>query len=189
MKLKYLLFFSLILLTCSRNNAPETMVESNLVLKATLKGQCFNPYSGTKECYSLVEAKLVNKTNKVFEFLVYSCATVGSIVTNSKDIVPLPVACSGNYPQLIKLKPNHEFVIPVILFDKSTYRIDYDTIKLGIILFNPKEIDDPGEFNDALRLCRESYKNVLWSDNNWLYGIGGETYEMRTIPDRTYNNY
>ncbi len=189
MKLKYLLFVYLILLTCCRNNASETTVESNLVLKATLKGSCFNPYSGNKDSYFLVEAKLVNKTNKVFEFVSYSCATVGSIVTNSKEIVPLPVACSANSPTLIRIKPNHEFVMPVILFNKGSYNIDYDTIKLGFILLNPKEIKDIDKFHDVIRLCRESNTNVLWSDDNWLHITNGNSYEVRTIPASTYYSH
>ena len=177
MRLIYLIL-CIIVFTSSWKTAPSDKTsEPGLNFQATLKGR-YNTFI-------LLETKLINNTNKEYEFFAYSCTTVGNIVTDSKEMTICINDCAGNHTSLIKLKPKEEFIMPVIL---QYNRFNYNKTKIGIILISPKDIVDLSDFRDLIMKCRANNEKVLWSNPIDINIAGGQPYEIRVMPENKVTN-
>jgi len=132
--------------------------------------------------YLHINTRLVNDSDTTVEFVAYTCMTIANIVWDKEYIEPEVFACSGNYPIVLNLKPKHEFVMPIVLkcpHDRMKYP---DSLKIGIILISPKEVNDFPDFSSLLLNCRENFKNVLWSKPLCINSPSGP-YEIRNMTD------
>jgi len=175
MKKLYLLtaiIVSLIIIQCKSINQK---VKSELVFKVILKGNYFSEDSTCGGRYYLAEANLINNTDSVCEFVTMSCASLISIVTDSKDISFLYHTCSANYPTTVRLKPKQEFSIPIIFSRKNSVK----NIKLGFVYANRKNFFDVP--TRKLRKMNEKKENVIWSEPINLSVANFHPYEIREV--------
>src|SRR5450759_663100 len=98
-----------------RNNVKIGKKESKLVLTANLKAS----YSNNNSYYYLVDLKLINNTKAECEFYTLTCGSLINVLTDSKQLSFLYHNCPTNFGVLVKLLPNQEYSIPVILLRKK----------------------------------------------------------------------
>ena len=138
--------------------------------------------------YFLFDAKLINTTKNRIEFWTLTCTPQINIVLSSNKFQLSIPECSRNDIYLVKLNPNQEFSVPIILkrsvINNKSVDVDYK-IKFGFIIYKPKYINGPNKTLDStkypvyeLRTMKENKENVLWSNeidlfdsNNYLFEI------------------
>lgn len=178
------------------NSTPIPQKESKLVLKAIFKGGYSNfNNENDSNYYYLVDVKLINKTKSNYEFWTLSCASLVNILTNSKQVNFLYHNCSGNSATIIRLKPNQEYSIPVVLLRNKNIKEFEREIKFGFV-FNqpkyrlglniPKLIIDKDPIRETEEM-RDKQENVIWSDPIELSTVSFNPFEIRNIiNDTTY---
>lgn len=137
MRLIPVLLCSLILANSCNTNSSVIPGENGIIFQTNFIGNNLMLCPDTAERYFLIDSKLVNLTDKEFEFVAYSCATASSIVINHDCINPCVSECSNNYPILIRLEPNQEFSMPVVLKISNCDLSINDSIRIGIVLIDP----------------------------------------------------
>jgi len=180
---KIILISTLLNLLCIGNCDKQTLFnEPGIYFKAILRGSFNLPeidaYNSENDSiyYFLVEAKLINSTNSSFEFLTYTCTTVGNIVVENKNIAPCVNNCSGNSLITIKLKPKQEFSLTVIL---KTFKANtYENVKIGWLLLNQNMVSHD-DYRKVLEINREKLVNVIWSNPIYLDESISLPYEIR----------
>jgi len=169
------------------NTSAQTK-ESKIVFKANFKGG-YSDFDNKADSnyYFLVETKLINNTDSICEFVTMSCASLISIVKDSKQINFLYHNCSGNYPTVIKLKPREVFSIPFILYRKKKIEGFKSEVKFGFVLVGTKLFrESPRE---KLAEMNEKQQNVIWSEPITLEICSFHPYEiLREINDSTYTD-
>jgi hypothetical protein len=139
-----------------------------------------------KNSYFLVEVKLINNSDTLFETVTYNCITSSNILYDSKLLKIFKFPCSRNFPIVLRLKPKQEFSVLILLQTDSISSVFLDPIKFGFIVLNPKKLDF---FNvqERLREMRDKQENVIWSDPIYFDPTNGEPFEIKTIlNDTTY---
>ena len=190
-----LLIVILSCLSCSGNleTHKESLLmptkESGLFLTANLLA-CYSNYSNPndKNYYYLLELSLKNQTNTEYEFYTLSCGSLVNVVTDSKQLGFLFHNCSKNYGVLVKLKPQQEYNIPVIVL-RNRYMQDFlHNVKFGFIFnerkstpFNKNTPLTNEEIISELQALREKQENVIWSDPVPLTATNFKQYEIRDI--------
>jgi len=151
--------------------------ESGLFLKVINRGTY-----GISHCdsstYILIDIRLVNKTDSVYEFISNSCSIIASVLTDSEQVTFCPILCSANSPTLIKINAGQDFTFPIVLKIDTKESEIKNPIKFGMVLFPPM-IHDPGRFNGMLKEMKESKENIVWSDPITLWMFCDEPYEIR----------
>jgi hypothetical protein len=172
--------------------------ESKLLLTASLKASYSN-FSNPNDryYYYLVEVKLINNTDEVYDFYTLSCSSLINIITDSKELSFLYHICSNEHSVLVRLKPKQEYSIPVILLSKKyvkSFGFSYNT-RFGFIISEPKSgllkknipMTDQ-KITSELKSMREKQENVIWSDPVILSTNNFKPYEIRNIiNDSTYS--
>jgi hypothetical protein len=197
-----LLIVMLSCLSCSGNleTHKESLLmptkESGLFLTANLLA-CYSNYSNPndKNYYYLLELSLKNQTNNEYEFYTLSCGSLVNIVTDSKQLGFLYHNCSKNYGVLVKLKPQQEYNIPVIVLRNRYMQGFLHNVKFGFIFnerkstpFNKNTPLTNEEIISELQALREKQENVIWSDPVPLTATNFKQYEIRDIiNDSTYS--
>ncbi len=197
-----LLIVILSCLSCSGNleTHKESLLmptkESGLFLTANLLA-CYSNYSNPndKNYYYLLELSLKNQTNNEYEFYTLSCGSLVNIVTDSKQLGFLYHNCSKNYGVLVKLKPQQEYNIPVIVLRNRYMQGFIHNVKFGFIFYERKSTpfnkNTPltnEEIISELQALREKQENVIWSDPVPLTATNFKQYEIRDIiNDSTYS--
>jgi hypothetical protein len=197
MRLVAKILIILICFSCSdnagnnRNNVKIGKKESKLVLTANLKAS----YSNDFNYYYLVELKLINNTKTECEFYSLTCGSLINVLTDSKQVSFLYHNCPTNFGVLIKLLPNQEYSIPVILYRNKYMQSFKFNVKFGFIINKPKS--GPFSKNSSLtnqeifaelKLMREKQENVIWTDPIILTTTNYSPYEIRNIiNDSTYS--
>jgi hypothetical protein len=139
-----------------------------------------------KNWYFLVEVKLINNSDTLFETVTYNCTTYINILYDAKQLKLFKFPCSRNFPIVLRLKPKQEFSIPILLQTESFSSVSLDPIKFGFIVLNPKKIDFIN-VQDRLMEMRDKQENVIWSDPIYFDPTNGEPFEIKTIlNDTTY---
>jgi hypothetical protein len=139
-----------------------------------------------KNSYFLVEVKLINNTDTLFETVTFNCTTYINILYDSKQLKLFKFPCSRNFPIVLRLKPKQEFSISILLQTESTSSVFLDPVKFGFIVFNPKNFDISNVHNRFMEM-RDKQENVIWSDPIYFYPTNGELFEIKTIlNDSTY---
>jgi hypothetical protein len=172
--------------------------ESKLVLTASLKASYSN-YSNPNDryYYYLVDLKLINNTDKEYDFYTLSCSSLINIITDSKELNFLYHICSTDHGVLVKLNPAQEYCIPVILLSNKYVKgfgFSYNT-RFGFIISKPKSgllkkyiPMTNQEIKTDLKLMREKQENVIWSDPVILSTSNFKPYELiNIINDSTYS--
>ncbi len=170
--------------------------ESGLFLTANLLA-CYSNYSNPndKNYYYLLELSLKNQTNTEYEFYTLSCGSLVNVVTDSKQLGFLYHNCSKNYGVLVKLKPQQEYNIPVIVLRNRYMQGFLHNVKFGFIFnerkstpFNKNTPLTNEEIISELQALREKQENVIWSDPVPLTATNFKQYEIRDIiNDSTYS--
>lgn len=197
-----LLIVILSCLSCSGNleTHKESLLmptkESGLFLTANLLA-CYSNYSNPndKNYYYLLELSLKNQTNNEYEFYTLSCGSLVNIVTDSKQLGFLYHNCSKNYGVLVKLKPQQEYNIPVIVLRNRYMQGFLHNVKFGFIFnerkstpFNKNTPLTNEEIISELQALREKQENIIWSDPVPLTATNFKQYEIRDIiNDSTYS--
>lgn len=174
-----------------KNNVRPGKRESKLVLTANLKAS----YSNDFNYYYLVDLKLINKTSTECEFYSLTCGSLINVLTDSKQVSFLYHNCPTNFGILVKLLPNQEYSIPVILFRKKYVQSFKYDVKFGFIINKPKSrpfsknssLTDQEIFAE-LKSMREKQENVIWTNPILLTTTNYSPYEIRNIiNDSTYS--
>ena len=170
--------------------------ESGLFLTANLLA-CYSNYSNPndKNYYYLLELSLKNQTSTEYEFYTLSCGSLVNVVTDSKQLGFLYHNCSKNYGVLVKLKPQQEYNIPVIVLRNRYMQGFLHNVKFGFIFnerkstpFNKNTPLTNEEIISELQALREKQENVIWSDPVPLTATNFKQYEIRDIiNDSTYS--
>ena len=197
-----LLIVVLSCLSCSGNIETRKEIllmptkESGLFLTGNLLA-CYSNYSNPndKNYYYLVELSLKNQTNTDYEFYTLSCGSLVNVVTDSKQLGFLFHNCSKNYGVLVKLKPQQEYNIPVIVLRNRYMQGFLHNVKFGFVFcerkstpFNKKTPLTNEEIISELQDLREKQENVIWSDPVPLTATNFKQYEIRDIiNDSTYS--
>jgi hypothetical protein len=163
MRLISALFCVIIVATSCKKKSSVIPLENGITFETSFIGNNLMICSDTGDHYFLINSKLVNHTNKDFEFVAFSCATESSIVTNHACIEPCVSECSMNYPIVIRLEPNQELQMPVVLKSSNCDLSSNDSIRIGIVLINPNLLKDLNDFGSILNKSRTNFKNILWS--------------------------
>ena len=169
-------------------NAFAQTKESKLVFKATFKGGYSN-FDDTTDSnyYFLVETKLINNTDSICEFVTMSCASLISIVKDSKQINFLYHNCASNYRTIIRLKPREVFSIPFILYRKKNIEGFKSEVKFGFVLVGTKSLQENSI--EKLAEMNEKQQNVIWSEPITLNTCSFHPYEiLREINDSTFTD-
>jgi hypothetical protein len=184
MRLIPALLCSIILATSCKTNSSIIPCENGIIFQTIFIGNNLRICPDSSARYFLINSKLVNHTDKEFEFVAYSCATASSIVINHDCIKPCVSACSNNYPTVIRLEPNQEFRMPVVLKISNCDLSYNDSLRIGIVLINPTRLNDISDFGTMLNKSRTNFENVLWSEplNN-----GDKPSEIRTTNNNIEN--
>jgi len=182
---KFLTFFlGLILLTSSCTpDASKVSLNSEISFKTTFIGYLEYPFGKNGFSYLMINAKLINNTNKPFELIAYNCATAANFVAEPTFIKPLTYECSRNYPVKIRLSPKQELTMPVILECPDSSRSSGSKLKIGFILVNPNESDLGGNLYSLLAEKRNKCTTVLWSEPLCLDSGNGDAFEIITVCD------
>lgn len=197
-----LLIVILSCLSCSGNleTHKESLLmptkESGLLLTANLLA-CYSNYGNPndKNYYYLLELSLNNQTDTEYEFYTLSCGSLVNVVTDSKQLGFLYHNCSKNYGVLVKLKPQQEYNIPVIVLRNRYMQGFLHNVKFGFIFYERKSTpfnkNTPltnEEIISELQALREKQENVIWSDPVPLTATNFKQYEIRDIiNDSTYS--
>ncbi len=182
MKLIYSLLCLAVLLSSCTKIASTKPNNDGLSFQTSYMGSFQNLCSNSDYQYLHINTRLVNDSDTTLEFVAYTCTTIANIIWDKEYIEPGVFACSGNYPVVLKLKPKHEFVMPIVLKcprDRMTYP---DSLKIGIVLISPREVNDFPDLISLLLTYRESFKNVLWSEPLCINSPRGP-YEIRNMTD------
>jgi hypothetical protein len=156
--------------------------ESNkLVLKAIYRGNYSLPtdkFSNKSDSiyYFLIDVKLINNTNKLVEFITFSCTPIGNIVLKSNTFNICPNNCINNGYFPVKLKTGQEFSIPVIL-EASKKNAD-NCIKIGWALLTEDNTKSVDNYLEVLLKAKTKYENVIWSNEICLDRVGGNPIEI-----------
>jgi hypothetical protein len=189
----------LIFFSCSnnkennKNNVNIGNKESKLVLTASLKASYSNfVNSNDKNYYYLVELKLINNTKTECEFYTLTCGGLVNVLTDSRQVNFLYDNCSTNFGVVVKLLPNQEYSIPVILLRNKSMQGFRSSVKFGFIINKPKSSVlsknsslTNQEIFDELKLMREKQENIIWADPIILTTTNCSPYEIRNIINET----
>lgn len=143
----------------------ENNNRSEIVVKATYKGEYYSCYYDSIKCSScrtiryLIDVKLINNSNAPIEFWILRCSPSMNIVVDTIGITNCVNFCISDSQININLKPKQEFSIPVIL--ETEKRIDKE-IKIGFIYLNSKKVNY-SQFHMSLNEAIDDFENVLWS--------------------------
>lgn len=185
MKIEYILFIVISLIFIKCKNESNQTEESGIVLKTVLKGSYSLPqvenvlqYQKDSIYYFLVEIKLINKTNYSREFITHSCSAGGNVVVDNKEISICINDCSMNVTEIIKLLPDKEFSLPVILQIKKESKVVDNKIRLGFLFLNPNDIDFK-KSADIFIQSLDKLQNIVWSAPIILSSSISQPYEIK----------
>lgn len=172
------------------NNVKIGKKESKLILTASLKAS----YSNVNSYFYLVEIKLINNAKTECEFYTLSCGALINILTDSKQVSFLYNNCPTNYGVFVKLLPNQEYSIPIILYRNKNMPGFKFNVKFGFIINKPKSRPflknsslTNQEIFEELKLMREKKENVIWTDPIILTTTNYCPYEIRNIINDSTN--
>lgn len=171
--LMFPLCISLVLISCQI----EAQDYSGLVLKPILKGDYNLPQfrdsiaHGTP-CYFLVELKIINESQLIKEFIIYSCSATECLILDQDCVQVCFNNCGKNSITLISLKPGQVYSLPIILQQKK----DTCRIRIGFIPISPKIKRD---YLSELLERHKNHKDIIWSDPLQLVPGGGQIYEVK----------
>lgn len=165
--------------------------ENELVLKASLKA-CYTNFNNPRDrnYYYLVETKLINNSNKEFEFYTLTCSSLVNIITDSNQVGFLYHICTSDLAALVTLKPKQVYSLDVILYRNRTLANFNPKIMFGFILYTQKKNSFGSnsaltnhQIISNLKLMREKQENVIWSDPIVLTATNFNSYEISNIPN------
>jgi hypothetical protein len=162
----------------------------NLLLTAKLDAS----FSDVRNYYYLIDLRLKNKTKSTCEFYTLSCGSLINILTDSKDVSFLYHNCPSNIGILVRLKPDQEYSIPIILLRPCYHQVHDFDVKFGFIINKPRtkllsknEFPGDQEIFNELKQMRTKQENVIWSEPIVLTTTNYCPYEIRNIlNDSTY---
>lgn len=158
------------------------ITESGLVLKADYRGYYNFPpvyLSGKYDStyYFLFDAKLINNTASLVEFLTFSCTPMHNIVLNSKNYRLCQNNCINNQFFSVKLNPGQEFSIPVIIEAKKKHL--GNCFKIGWVFLTKDNTKNVDYYFEVLKRAATKYENVIWSNEVCFDELGGHPIEIR----------
>ena len=180
MKLVYFLFGMIVIATSCKTKSNVEKNENGIIFQTYFIGNSIYICQNSSDRFFIIESKLINNTNKDYEFVAYSCATVGNIVINHRCIEPCISECSHNYPTVIKLEPKQEFSMPFVLKISNCDLSEQDSVRIGFVIINPNELLDISEFGVFLERSRTSFEHILWSEP---LSCGDKPFEIRNSND------
>jgi hypothetical protein len=195
--IKFLILF--LFFSCSNNKETEInnvkigKKDPKLVLTACLKASYSNfVNSNDKNYYYLVELKLINNATSECEFYTLTCGGLVNVLTDSRQVNFLYDNCSTNFGVVVKLLPNQEYSIPVILLRNKNMQGFRSSVKFGFIISKPKSSVlsknsslTNQEIFDELKLLREKQENIIWANPIVLTSTNCSPYEIRNIINET----
>ena len=154
-------------------------------LKAVLKA-CYTLPPDEDTYYFLIEIKLINNSDTLFETITYNCTTYINIIFDSKELKLFKFPCSSNSPIPLRLKSKEEFSIPILLKAESKSTVFLDPVKFGFIVLSPKNLDIYKVHNRLMEM-RNKQENVIWSDKLYFEPTNEVPFEIkRILDDSTY---
>lgn len=159
-----------------------TQRNSDLVLKAICRGGFSFP-DDDSSYYFLVEIKIINNTISSQEFVTYSCSSLINVLVDSKEVKFFYHNCSSNYPYHIKLKPNQEFSLPIMLQTKRKNWSSNNKVKFGYIIMHPRRLKDNESVSQILENMREQQENVIWSEPIELNVTSFKPFKINNLKD------
>jgi hypothetical protein len=175
--MKWIFFFMFIIILSGCYNKPKNNYDSinGLSLKILQLGS-YNLNTNVNDNYFLIEARLVNNTDSIVNFLILSCSLYNNFLVDSKDIIIQPNDCNRNTTYPIRLKPNQIFAVPLILHPKSGI-LDIDNpIRIGFV-FKAPTINSIEPLLESLNSLKVEQENLIWSNSFKLYQ-GGEPFKI-----------
>lgn len=159
------------------------------------RGSYFHENDNDTSAFFLFDIILTNYTKKEVEFWTLTCTPQANVVINSDLLNFFIPQCNSNGPRLIKLSPNQQFIVPIVL-QSSAHNIKGlgSQFKFGFIVNEPKykigldKTLDPTQIPyDELMRMRRTKENTIWSKPFDLFGDNYFLYEIRNIiNDSTY---
>jgi len=178
------LLVTLLILSCNKPIQHQSDT-SQLEFLAKLKGTYSQIASNDSSVFMIVEFSLVNKSNKPFSFIAYSCTTASLIVTDSKLVEAVPNDCSANSLSIYTLMPLQEFnTNQICKKEYSAFGNDTGT-RFGMILLNPDSIKETDyfEIHDLICKMKDAFEDVIWSKPIHLNIAYGHPSEIRNSCD------
>ena len=161
---------------------------SSIILEANFKGTFVNFSNEKYNTYYLADVNLINYTDSICEFIVYTCQTANNYLIDPKGYSIFGHWCAGNYPGPVTLKPNQEFSVPIIFCRNNDTDSSDLQIRFGFIALTPKYLfsQDKRVF-EILHSWRESQTNIIWSEPITLESVYTGRWDIRQIiNDTTY---
>jgi hypothetical protein len=195
--MKYLLYILVVLaatVSCINSSKSERIStseqnkkSSSIVLEAIFKGTFVDFSNEQNNTYYLADVNLINYTDSICEFIVYTCQTAENYLIDSKEYTIFGHWCAGNYPGPITLKPNQEFSVPII-FSRNKDKGSSDQIRFGFIALTPKYLYSQTKREiEILYSWRKSQTNIIWSEPITLESFYTGRWDIRQIiNDSTY---
>ena len=193
--LLYILVVSTTIISCVNSSKNERKItskqikkSSSIILEANFKGTFVDFSNERHNEYYLADVNLINYTDSICEFIVFTCQTAENYLIDSKGYTIFGHWCAGNYPGPVTLKPNQQFSVPIIFCRKKDTDSSDLQIRFGFIALTPKYLfsQDKNEL-EILNSWRDSQTNVIWSEPITLESAYTGQWDIRQIiNDTTY---
>jgi hypothetical protein len=193
--LLYILVLSTTIVSCVNSSKNERKItskqnkkSSSIILEANFKGTFIDLSNESHNTYYLADVSLINHTDSICKFIVYTCQTAENYLIDSKGYTIFGHRCAGNFPGPVTLKPNQVFSVPIIFCrNKETDTSDLQ-IRFGFIALTPKYLFSQDKLeSEILHSWRESQTNVIWSEPITLESVYTGQWDIRQIiNDTTY---
>lgn len=201
-KLYFFPILAIAIVSCKSSNPEMKKInmlkeKTELEVDSKYRGSYFHENDNDTSAFFLFDVILTNYTKKEVEFWTLTCTPQANVVINSDLLNFFIPQCYGNGPRLIKLSPNQQFVVPIVLqvgkHDKNGLGSQFS---FGFIINKPKyklglnkTLDyakDP--FRELVEM-RRTKENTIWSKSFDIFGDNYFLYEIRNIiNDSTYSS-
>jgi hypothetical protein len=181
---------AVIFCSCSKHKNIESKIKNektDLSVNPIFRGRYFHVNDKDSSTYFLFDIKLTNYTKSEIEFWTSSAAPEINVVVDNDYLNFFIPEINTNLPRLIRLKPNQEFLVPIVLLKSRHQRIT-SPIRFGFIINKPKYRfglnKSPYTGQDPLTELfdmRKDKKNVIWSEPTDLFASNEFRYEIRSI--------
>jgi hypothetical protein len=187
-----LLNFALLIYICACSEPEKRFSgikyeEGKVIVIPTFRGRYFHDNDKDSSTFFLFDVKLINHSKSQIEFWTLTCSPSVNVLIDSDQLNFFIPECSGNSIKIIKLNPNQEFLMPIVLQYSGIYKDINSPIRFGFIIDKPKYkgLSKQPAFDrdprDELYEMRKSKKNVIWSEPVDLFSTNNYLYEIRTI--------
>jgi hypothetical protein len=162
----------LLILVCCTSAKKTAVHNKDLTFNIIQRGN-YNFTTNISDNYLLIEARLVNNTDSVADFLILSCAVYDNFISNSKSISILPNNCNRNTTFPIKLEPHQIFSVPLVLHSINMSDQVNNQLRIGFVLISKEDPKEP--LLETINKLKEKKENLIWS-NYFNFNSGMDPY-------------